>query len=395
MRSPAHLPGPEHDRLVEQPALLQVGDERRDRLLRDAGVLLVVLLQVAVLIPRGIVPVETRAGDLDEPHTGFDHPPGAQSLRGIVALVLVLRIDPVELADRFGLAADVGECRHFRLHPKGRLVIRDGPVDGLAIGGHRCERAILLGQQCELAALDRGRIARRDVVDGDALRAHHRRLVTRGKEGAAEVFQPAVRHPVVVQHDVAGEVAVRGAEAVRHPRAEARSLPETAPGVQQEVRLPVEREFADHRADDAEFVGDAGDVREEVADPEAALAALLELPRAAEPDALGRRLRPLRDGAGADRLPFVLLQHRLVIEGIDVTRPTVHEAENDALRLRSCGDRRRSVGEQSVEREPAEAERTLFEEAAPIGGGVEPTGATEIAVHGVGPSIHRFASPVL
>ena len=56
--------------------------------------------------------------------------------------------------------------------------------------------------------------------------------------------------------------------------------------MEQEILLAVQRLLPDHRSDDAELVGNRGDVRQQVADPEAALAVLPKLPRAAEPHSI-------------------------------------------------------------------------------------------------------------
>ncbi len=93
---PAHLAGPEHDRLVQQSAPLQVHDQGRDRLVGDQGVLSVVLLQVAVLVPGGVVGVGQRAGDLDEPDPRLDEPSGAEALQGVELLVVVRPVESVE-----------------------------------------------------------------------------------------------------------------------------------------------------------------------------------------------------------------------------------------------------------------------------------------------------------
>ena len=80
------------------------------------------------------------------------------------------------------------------------------------------------------------------------------------------------------------------------------------------------------RLDEAEVVGDRGGVRQEVADPGAALAVLrerLDRRRAASlpfglPVMVLNRLP--RDGRLGDRLAVQLLQLRLVVEQIDVRR---------------------------------------------------------------------------
>ena len=74
------------------------------------------------------------------------------------------------------------------------------------------------------------------------------------------------------------------------------------------------------------------EVREQVADPLAALAVLLELPLRPD-DAALVLLAAAAERLDRDRLAVEAVELRLVVEGIDVARPAVHEQEDDALRL--------------------------------------------------------------
>ena len=47
-----------------------------------------------------------------------------------------------------------------------------------------------------------------------AFGAHHRGLMTAGEKRAAEILEAAVGHPVVVEHNVAGQIVILRAEAV-------------------------------------------------------------------------------------------------------------------------------------------------------------------------------------
>jgi len=134
----------------------------------------------------------------------------------------------------------------------------------------------------------------------------------------------------LTEHHEAGQVAAYAAESVRHPRAETRPPLLTVPAVPEVVRVwcarrsstPIERITA-------RFVGALSDVREQIADRQPALAVLLELPRLASVFADVVELRRL-DLRG-ERLAVVLLQRRLRVEGIDLTRPAVHEQEEITL----------------------------------------------------------------
>ena len=70
-RGAAHFSGPEDDGLVQQSPLKEVGDERGDGLVGDAGVPGVVLSEFAVLVPGRVVAVEAGAGDFHKTHSGF------------------------------------------------------------------------------------------------------------------------------------------------------------------------------------------------------------------------------------------------------------------------------------------------------------------------------------
>ena len=74
-RRPAELAAPDDQRVVEQPALLQVLDQRGAGLVGVLAVLLEVVDQVAVLVP-GLVE------DLHEPHAALDQPAGQQAVVG-------------------------------------------------------------------------------------------------------------------------------------------------------------------------------------------------------------------------------------------------------------------------------------------------------------------------
>ena len=89
--------------------------------------------------------------------------------------------------------------------------------------------------------------------------------------------------------DEAGQVRVLGAQAVGDPRAHAGPDEVVAAGVQLEQRAAVGRVGAVDRVDDAEVVHARGHVREQLADPEAALAVLPELPRASRAACRSRR----------------------------------------------------------------------------------------------------------
>ena len=95
-RQPAELAGTDHQRRIQQAALLQVGQQGGDRLVGFAGELPMVAGDVDVAVPAQFV-LHAAAINLHEPHAPLDQPPGQQRLPGEVA-ALRLSIDAVELA---------------------------------------------------------------------------------------------------------------------------------------------------------------------------------------------------------------------------------------------------------------------------------------------------------
>ena len=115
------------------------------------------------------------------------------------------------------------------------------------------------------------------AVGGDGGVADGGALGPGGEEGGAPVIHAAVGEGGA-DGDEAGEVFVFGAEAVEDPGAHAGADLGVAAGVEFEEGAAVGGVAAVHGADDAQFIGALGDVGEEVADGEAALAVLAELP---------------------------------------------------------------------------------------------------------------------
>jgi integrase/recombinase XerD len=97
VRRAAELAGLDHQRVLQQPLRVQVGEQSGDGFVHGQGVFRVIFLQNAVLIPAAVA-------DLDEPHPGFEQATGHQAL-------------PAEVVGRYVEASGVGKrgsCHLFR-----------------------------------------------------------------------------------------------------------------------------------------------------------------------------------------------------------------------------------------------------------------------------------------
>ena len=112
-----------------------------------------------------------------------------------------------------------------------------------------------------------------DVVDGAALALELHALELAGQETGAPLAggDRLVAAAAAGNHDdVAGQVLRFRAESVEQPRAHAGAALEDRAGVHERVRRIVVDLLGDHRADDADIIGDGADVRKELGDLDAA-----------------------------------------------------------------------------------------------------------------------------
>ena len=112
----AKLATPNHQRVVEHTALLEVTHERGGRLVGLAGLRPQAARQAAVLIPAGMV-------KLDESNTALGQAPRLQAVRGESARIF--HIVAVLAQHMLRLAGDVGHLRDRRLHAECHLVLRN------------------------------------------------------------------------------------------------------------------------------------------------------------------------------------------------------------------------------------------------------------------------------
>ena len=185
--------------------------------------------------------------------------------------------------------------------------------------------------EVELLALHVLRLTRADIRDGFGfIGLHDAGLMLCGQEAIAEQTHAAMRsgRAAALQHDVAGQITRLGAEAVARPRSRAGEAEEGKAGVHEEVPLRMLAELRGHAADHAEVIRHAADLWEEIAHLKARLPVAFEVPMRGLNGSVVVELRLLH--RARHRLALELLEHRLVIERIDMRHPAAHVEEDDA-----------------------------------------------------------------
>ena len=325
----AKLAAPPNERVLEQSPLLQVGQQSGDRSVNFHRVLGVIGLEIAVLVP--FVTVR----DLNEPHAPFGTASGDQALPAEV--IRRIFIDAVEFEGRRAFLGKIDQLRRLGLHPKSEFERVDSPLQG-GVGGVFLQMILVhLLQHVQLDSLqvDVGfRIF--DVLDGgvfglNAGVADRRPLKVGRQEGAAPVLHAAMAERRA-NGDESRQVLILRAQAVGHPGTDAGTDERVAAGVQLQQGASVGRVVGMDGANHAQIIGPRTDVREQVADGQAALTVLLELPGRLQQVARAGELHP-RFLAGK-RLAVVPLQRRLGIKRVHLRRAAVHEQEDDPLGLR-------------------------------------------------------------
>ena len=178
-RRAAELAAPDHERVLQHSALLQVLDQRRARLVGLLAVVLDVAHQAVVLVPRFVE-------DLDEPHPALQQPPRQQAGVGERRLA---RLGTVQFEDVLGLVADVHHARCALLHAEGHLVRAD-PRGDLGIADFLEPHAVERLNRVERVALELARRSRggsTDTSTGSPLVAELHSLINGRQESASPV----------------------------------------------------------------------------------------------------------------------------------------------------------------------------------------------------------------
>src|SRR5262249_38816383 len=80
-RRAAELCGPEDERVLQQAALLEVGEQARAGSVENGGLFVVIVLQILVRVPVDARRAESAAVDeLHEAHAALDQPAGQQAV---------------------------------------------------------------------------------------------------------------------------------------------------------------------------------------------------------------------------------------------------------------------------------------------------------------------------
>ena len=181
------------------------------------------------------------------------------------------------------LVAEVADLGGAELHPGGQLVAGDAGAR-VRVSPGCCARCRSLRQLQEIA---RGRVRLpREIAAGvarlrDRLVGVEGRALKHGRqESRAPVVRPDLRHAARIGNgDERRQVLVLGAQGVAHPRAHAGKAIEGEAGAHLIFGRAVRVGLGRHRVDEAHVVRQVGQVRQQVGDHLAALAARPEFPQ--------------------------------------------------------------------------------------------------------------------
>ena len=120
VRCTTKLTGPHDQSVLQHVALLEVGEQSRDRLIRSHRVVAQCLFEVAMLIPAAV-------SDFDKTHSGFGKSAGEQALTTELGGGLI--VETVEVFSCLRLRTDVKQLGNLRLHSESQFKRLDDAVD--------------------------------------------------------------------------------------------------------------------------------------------------------------------------------------------------------------------------------------------------------------------------
>ena len=333
----SELPGEDDQRVVQHAALLEILNQRPDRLIHFFTLRRQHFGKIAVDVPAAMI-------NLHEAHAPFGQPPRHHAgIREGAGFVFGIR--PVHFPGGGRFLRKIRQFRHGGLHPERHLILRDTRLR-LRIAQLVVRHLIEPGKPVEHGAANlRGDAI--GIVDEQyrvARTAQAHAGVLAGEEpGAPEARGDRlhVRFRMIMlclQHHERGQVFIHAAEPVAQPGTDAGSPRDHKSGLhERDGRFMVDR-FGMHGADDRDIVHHARRVRQQFGDPRAGFAVLREIEdrgrdrEAGLPAGHGGEALALPDGIGQ-----VLIEHvlhlRLVVEGFHLWRRAYQMQVNAALRF--------------------------------------------------------------
>ena len=143
----AEFAAPEHERLVQQAAALQVGQQAGDRLVDRGAACRQLGADAGVVVPA------RRAEDLHEAHAAFDQPPGQQAL--LAERCGARFVEAVQPLDGRRLRVDVEGLGRLHLHAKRQFERGDPRVEAAVALALVPVQLVELPDEVELATLRR------------------------------------------------------------------------------------------------------------------------------------------------------------------------------------------------------------------------------------------------
>ena len=222
---------------------------------------------------------------LNEANAALNETPGEQALPAEVARQRI--VESVELLRGFGFPLDFERFGSFGLHAEGKFKglnagfqMRVVPALLLVEAVDRAEHieliALLLSGQPFVGEIGDG--LGLDIFDIHEGVADRSALVGAGKKATTPVLPTAVPKGRF-DRDEARKISLLGSQALHDPRTHAGSRERERSGVKLQHSRAVVHTVTDHRADNAQVINHATDVREQATDRDAALTVALERKR--------------------------------------------------------------------------------------------------------------------
>ena len=324
---PTEFAAPHEEGFIPETGAFEIRDESRDGFVRLAGVQSVVGDAIVVTVP-SVLDVSAAAVELDEAHAFLEKPPGDETFATEIGGEFV--VESVGFAGGCAFVVEIHHLGSGGLHAVGEFVGLDACGEfALARSGGQVGLVEFL-EKVESMAL-------RTVADAAWGREVQQRRTDASEQGALVGGGHVTGRPIRgaadgasagIGHDhEAGKILVQGTQSIIQPSAEAGFADEDAAAVHLETSARMGGGVGMHGADDAQIIGELRSVGEQAADLESAAAVMTELER---------RLHEFADGAtvGADLgiaavgLAIPLGECGFRIEGVDLTRPAIHEEEH-------------------------------------------------------------------